>query len=355
MRHLRSLIRPVAAAGAGAMAPLVYTQPGARGAGSRRPVAAAETGPEGVACVDDAARAVVLCSLLWRRRPLPEYRDMALGLLRFLVYMQLGDGRVINFLRDWDGRRNAEGPTSRPGGPAWQARAAHAFACGLAAFGGDVWDAAFDAAIRWLDPPVPYLDVRAVATLAALEHWKVSGAPASRRRAAAWAEEIGAQCSEGRLLDAAGCEAVHLWGHLQEVALVEAGTALGRLQWVETARRSARALLLPAAARCRDAPSVIPFEVSCVVAGLAAVGRATADLGLLAGAHRAATWFHGCNAAGQPVYDPATGAVFDGIDERRVSRNAGAEATIEGALALLVWDPAPVDGGTEVTGRGGGP
>jgi hypothetical protein len=35
------------------------------------------------------------------------------------------------------------------------------------------------------------------------------------------------------------------------------------------------------------------------------------------------------------VYDRRRGVVYDGIDDGRLSRNSGAEANIEGALALL--------------------
>ena len=55
----------------------------------------------------------------------------------------------------------------------------------------------------------------------------------------------------------------------------------------------------------------------------------------------ARAWFHGRNAAGEPVYDRLRGCVFDGIDGNRVSRNSGAESNIEGGLVLmdsLPWD-----------------
>lgn len=48
-----------------------------------------------------------------------------------------------------------------------------------------------------------------------------------------------------------------------------------------------------------------------------------------------ASWFDGKNFANQPMYDPATGLGFDGIDESlKVNRNSGAESTIESLLSL---------------------
>jgi hypothetical protein len=299
--------------------------------------AAQETGFEGVACVDDAARAVVLYCALWRRQPQPAIRVAALGLLEFLAYMQDGIGRFNNFILDWEGRKNSAGSTSYSGGPQWQARALHAIACGLATFGGAEWDARFRQGLEWIDDAMPYLDVRAVGALAALEHWRATGTPSSGERALAWCVEIAGQAGADQRLPNAhgGDESIHLWGHLQELALAEIGSAFGRADLVAAARASAEALLLPGVDWCETADHVLPFDVSCVIAGLAGVARATGERRYADGADRARAWFSGRNAAGQPVYDSTLGVVFDGIDEQRVSRNSGAESNIEGALALL--------------------
>ena len=56
-------------------------------------------------------------------------------------------------------------------------------------------------------------------------------------------------------------------------------------------------------------------------------------------AFRIATWFLGNNAAGQQMYDPATGRCFDGIvSETKVNKNSGAESTVEALLALQVFE-----------------
>lgn len=98
------------------------------------------------------------------------HRAAAYALLRFLAHMQEPDGRFSNFIFDWTGQRNRSGSTSQPGGGPWQARATHALACAVTTFGDEEWDARFKLAVSWLDAPTPYLDVRAVAVLAALEH-----------------------------------------------------------------------------------------------------------------------------------------------------------------------------------------
>jgi hypothetical protein len=299
------------------------------------PRSARERGFEGVACVDDAARAIVLYSAIWRRHRLPSARTAVSSLLQFLAYMQDEDGRFGNFIFEWTGRRNRAGSTSQAGGPAWQARALHALAYGTAIGGGDEWDERFRRALPWVDDATPYLDVRAVCVLGVLQHWRATGAPDSAERAIGWSREIAAHTSGSNLLNAAGVQPIHLWGHLQEAALAETGSLLGQPELVGCARASAEALLVPAVESGFDFERVLPFDVSCTVAGLAAVARATSDERYAAAAEHARQWFHGRNTAGQPVYDARRGMVYDGIDHGVVSRNSGAESNIEGALALL--------------------
>ena len=72
LHHLRRLTRPVARAGPLARATAVYSEPvDAHGNLPPEPRSARQTGFEGVACVDDAARAIVLYSGIWRRHRLP--------------------------------------------------------------------------------------------------------------------------------------------------------------------------------------------------------------------------------------------------------------------------------------------
>jgi hypothetical protein len=55
-----------------------------------------------------------------------------------------------------------------------------------------------------------------------------------------------------------------------------------------------------------------------------------------------AAWFFGANRAGEPMYDPATGITFDGLEEDgRINRNSGAESTIHGLLTMIALDERP--------------
>ena len=337
LRQIARLTHRVSGAGRTARAIGVYAEPSNLDMSDRlAPRPACESGLEGVACVDDAARAVVLYCRLWNQSRITYTRAAAYALLRFLAYMQEPDGRFVNFIVDWSGERNRHASTSLPGGAPWQARDTHALACAVATFGESEWDVRFQRAMAWLDVPTPYLDVRAVGVLAVLEHWRATGSSTSAARALAWSEEIANHSSHGSLLNAAGVQPIHLWGHLQECALARVGAAFGRSDLVDIARTSTDSLLIPAMDAGFTFTPVLPFDVSCTVAGLAAVGTATGDERYTSAAGRGRDWFRGRNLAAQPVYDAERGLVFDGIDSGRVSRNSGAESNIEGALALLV-------------------
>ncbi len=302
---------------------------------------AAEQAFEGVACLDDAARAAVLYSEIWRRYRFDWSCTEAEGLLRFTCAMQMSDGAFVNFIADWDGHRQLDTPTSRPGGGPWHARGMHALACGLSAFGDARYATAFEAGFELLDQPTPYLDLRAIAVLAALEFWQATGERRVADRALVWAGEIMAARVGDVLPDRAGDANVHLWGHLQEAALARIGEEFGRDDLVQAAARSADAILAPAAQLAFPGLRSMPFDVSSTVAGLDALATATNEARYAELAALARAWFDGRNSAGEVVYDRERGCVFDGIDGDRVSRNSGAESNVEGALALmdsLPWD-----------------
>ena len=86
------------------------------------------SGYEGVACVDDAARALDLYCALWEATRLPWLRRWCDGLLDFILAMQGADGRWLNFILDWEGTPNLAGRTSMAGGDFWQSRAVLALA-----------------------------------------------------------------------------------------------------------------------------------------------------------------------------------------------------------------------------------
>lgn len=330
LRQLARLTRPIPAAGPTAVAVAVYAD------GNDEAVAARESGFEGVACIDDAARLLGVLCRVWSRAPLQPIDAWARGLLEFVLWMQEPDGRWVNFVYDWDGRRNDEGPTSAVGENFWHGRAL----CGLSrawlTFGDARAEAAIHRGLEYVVGTGTPSDVRAlhleVGLRLIVDAGRTDLEPAVRR----WALEI-AECREGDVLmnnpDERGTP--HLWAHVQEGVLADAGAILEEPALIDAARRSAGALLGPAARAAFDRVSTTPYDVASTAFGLDRLAAVTGEPGWAKLAADARAWFDGRNPAGSPVYDRRSGRVADGVDEGRVSRNSGAEANVEAAGALL--------------------
>lgn len=332
IRQLNALLHPVPAMGPRALALAIYAHP--NGPAFDLPPAA-ESGYEGVACVDDGARAALLYTEIWRRHRFPWARDTAEGLLQFVLRMQLDDGAFVNFIEGWDGKRQLSSPTSRPGGGPWQGRAMHALGRAFAVFGSESYGTAFERGLRALSEPTPYLDMRALNAIAVFEYGQATGSTSANTLALRWAESIAACRIDDILPDIEGQTTIHLWGHLQEAAVARIGASAGRKDLVRVAARSADAILAPAAESAFAGARSLAFDVGSTVAGLDAVAIATGDIRYRDLAQKARAWFDGRNAVGQPVYERERGLVRDGIDGTVLNQNSGAESNIEGALALI--------------------
>jgi hypothetical protein len=301
-------------------------------------VAAREAGTEGVACVDDAARALELYCDLWDATRLPWARRWCEGLLDFILYMQEPDGRWLNFILDWDGSPNRTGRTSVAGGGFWQSRALLALVRASRSLDDPRIEGALARGIpHVMDATNVPADVRAlhVATaLALIDRGDAQGA--WRDVLGGWCDEI-AGCRIGEVLMNAPAERwqPHLWGHIQEGVLADAGALLGRDDLIATASRSADRIFPDIVRGCFDLPRTQPYDVSSTVYSLSrlAVVTGRSDYAELAAAARA--WFDGRNPGHEAVYDRDSGRVADGLDGNRVSSHSGAEANIVGAQALL--------------------
>ncbi len=295
-----------------------------------------DTGYEGVACVDDAARAATLFLEAWRRFKLAPACEEAQGYLRFVLYMQQPDGRFANFILNWKGDQNLTGPTSVPHGPNWNARALRALALAAVATDDHRYREAFDRALPQVTKSRQYADIRALHVLAALELYEQTREAALRRHIVSWCDEIaGLRDDKGRLLNWAHEYRPHLWGYVQPAALARASVALKRSDWLRLAEETVSRFL---ASRVRAAfphTTVIAYEVSSVVADLKILAEVTGNHRYRELLFLARAWFRGRNAASQPVYDTVQGTVSDGIDDGQLNPNSGAESNIEGALALI--------------------
>ncbi|HVB77347.1 MAG TPA: hypothetical protein VNI34_06045 [Candidatus Nitrosotalea sp.] len=326
LRQLARLTRRVPAAGPRALAIAIY------GDGEGH---ALEAPGEGVACVDDAARAVELLALVWQANQSPWIHRWALGLLDFVLWMHQGDGLWVNFISNWEGDLNRDGVTSAPGVNFWQARGLSAAVTGATILGQAEAESAALAGLAAAAGARPAPDVRSIQLLA-LGRWMDGGrAGQVAGRQDDWAEEIAA-CRIDRILMNSPEErgTPHLWGHVQEAALSQAGVALGRRDLIELAEASASALFSPIIEGGFPAPHVQPYDVQSAIEVMDALAAATGRVGYAELAGLARAWFSGRNPSGAAVYDRVRGLVADGVDDSVVSLGSGAESNIVGGLAL---------------------
>jgi hypothetical protein len=328
LRQLARLTRPLPAAGPDALAVAVY------GDALDRHVDAKESGYEGVACVDDAARLLdVLCDV-WLRTRLPAIERWARGLLDFVLWMQDDDGRWVNFVYGWDGEQNHEGLTSVRGENFWHARALLGLSNAWLVLRDERAERALSAGFAHATAKPAPADVRAL-------HMEIArrlirtGVTNLVPTLDGWAQELASCRVDGVLMNSSEETGTpHLWAHIQEGVLADAGILLGDPSLVEVAADSARVVLAPAVEGAFDRPSVSPYDVASAIFSLDRLARARDDDGWDTLAADARAWFSGRNPASAPVYDEERGRVADGVDEGRVSENSGAESNIVAAEAL---------------------
>lgn len=143
----------------------------------------------------------------------------------------------------------------------------------------------------------------------------------------------------------------HAWGSQMGAGLAAASTALHRKSLLEPAVDDAAGFTPQLLTSTGPVNGLLPSPVDATqiaygadarVQTLLAVGTAGRRDGIRDLAGIAAGWFFGANPAGVPVYDPATGVTFDGVQaDGTVNRNSGAESTIHGLLTMQVLDANP--------------
>lgn len=348
-------------------------------------VDAKESGPEGIACVDDAARAAVLCLRDAELHGRAEGLRRAKGFLEFVLAMQAENGEFHNFVFG-DRTINVDGRTSFKSFGWWAARGIWALASGARVFGHR--DPAFAARLReGVERSIP----RARALLdrygeeqteggSRIPRWLLyeSGADATSElllglieyyRVAPSDELAGLmkKLAEGLMamqdgesdtfpfgLHRSWRTVWHMWGNGQTEALAELGRVLDDSTMIRSAKREADGwylrLLCEGFAKemdVRDAGSrreyeQIAYGVRPMAVGLIRLYEATGKDEYLAMAGLTASWLMGNNPVGEPAYDPETGRGYDGISaDRGLNRNSGAESTIEALLTLTELETYP--------------
>ncbi|MCK2034865.1 hypothetical protein KZC51_01840 [Microbacterium sp. SSW1-49] len=362
------------------------------GAGGFRPVGGgtrdAVTGywTQGAYNADDIARAAIVFLRDWKATGEAQSRDEARDLLRSLAFLQTttgpNAGRVVLWQQE-DGTLNPSAiPVELPD-PSdsaesyWLARSVWAFGEGYAAFRRE--DAEFAKFLRarlhlcldalgkeslsragqwvrsdgrklpaWLIAGGADATAEAMLGLAAAAE---AGDSRSRGALQTYGEGVAAMSTDpskgwpfGAVLPWTGSLGFwHAWGAAAPEALARAGSLLRRRDWtaaaVADAGRFTPQVLASGGPHNAWAPLPAEAQIAYGAHGRVAGAVAAGGEGHRALAGLAAGWFFGANTAGVPVYDPATGVTFDGVEtDGRVNRNSGAESTIHGLLTMLLLD-----------------
>jgi multiple sugar transport system substrate-binding protein len=323
-------------------------------------------GYEGIASLDDAARAAVAYLRAYEQTGDVRAHDEALKLLAFVVSMEQGDGEFVNFV-DAKGRLNLDAPSSRKSMSYWAARSLWAMgeAVRVLSPGDSVALAtirpALDRTVARLAREVdaghligdsPTATAEALLGLLALERARPSQEIAQLySRTAALLVPLSSGYSSTPPCGARVVNANadwHAWGSRSTEALAIAAVVLKRPDFAAAARTEADGLWSRFLLAGQTASLVsqdgsakwfpqIAYGLGPIVEGYLALAEATGDPRYAVFAGLTASWFTGANPANVAMYDAKSGRTFDGIDGPspvKLNRNAGAESTVESLLAL---------------------
>lgn len=343
---------------------------------------------EGFSCIDDVARVALIYLQDFEKSKNPESAAKAKEALKFCLNLENGKGLYYNFVEK-NGEINKTGHTSFLGFTWWTGRAFWALSQAervlpqddpLQAQIGPALDRTAERLQDYRKDPktwpglLPTYEklgiepgtlpddsgsITALFSLGLAQRVRSGKADAAQTKLL---EEYGEAMSKGRhdadhpflgnlhINSLNDLQTVHLYGNNQVQALCEAGTALGRPDFIASARAEGEhgypQLLASWMTPFAVSPSPEPFpqiaySAECAVSNLQALYKATGEtkFSLLAGLY--GTWFSGANVSGQAVYHPSTGRAFDGVDPQGVSLNSGAESNAEALLAMQSLEGTP--------------
>ncbi|HLX11374.1 MAG TPA: hypothetical protein VKS81_01050 [Bacteroidota bacterium] len=344
-----------------------------------------DAGDEGIACVDDAARAAVVYLRDYELNGNEQSREQAKSLLRFVMKMETDDGAFYNFLNK-DHSINKNGRTSFKSFGWWAVRGVWCMSLGSRVL--RTSDSTFAMALQQgVERTFPHIDSlllndKKVRTIKGyrIPQWLLyeSGADATSELLLGLVEyckvspdlhvkHLIESLAEGLMLMQDGDITTypygvhrswetmwHMWGNDQTQALASAGLLLRDTNMVNSAKREAQGfysrLLIDGFMKemdVSDSSKVTQFDqiaygVRSMSVGLLRLYDATHDRSYSIMAGLTASWLLGDNVAHQVMYDSTSGRCFDGIrDSSSVNQNSGAESTIEALYTLVELQKYP--------------
>lgn len=348
-------------------------------------VEAADSGPEGIACVDDAARAAVVYLRHYELTGNLTSLIKAKSFLKFVLKMQAEDGEFYNFVFA-DHSINRDGKTSYKSFTWWAMRGVWSLSLGYRVF--RQVDSGFASALKIaIDRSLPHVEsllqkygeVQTVGTYR-VPQWLLfeSGADVTSELVLGLAEYYLAtgdqkvrgfikKLSAGLIMMQDGDETSfpfglhrswqttwHMWGNGQTQALAYAGKVFNDSAMVQSAEREARGfysrLLIDGFMKEMDLAQPerrveyeqIAYGVRPMIIGLIRLYEVTGRTEYLKMAGLAGSWFFGNNVLHDQIYDRTNGRCFDGIrDSLTVNKNSGAESTIEALYSVVELERYP--------------
>jgi len=337
-----------------------------------------DAGQEGIACVDDGARAAIVYLHYYELSGNVFALNRARKLLNFVMALQSDDGEFYNFINS-DYTINKTGRTSRKSFDFWAARGYWALARGYSTF----WDVDEEYASllkdRFLRCKLPlrkllkrYGEYESINGREyplwminnfgsdAVSEFLLGMAQYLRMEKDTELEGMTEKLVRGVLDMQLGDDEKypgvflswkgvwHAYANCQVQALAELSRIMDKPAWLNAAQKEAD-LFYPKLIKRGNLYSikmekipeiktfpVIAYGVRPVVSGLINLSEATGDRTYSVSAGLAAAWFFGRNRLKAVMYDVNTGRCFDGINDfKNINLNSGAESTIEALMSLL--------------------
>jgi hypothetical protein len=335
---------------------------------------------EGIACVDDVARSVLVYLKHYQLTGDQKRLDKAKKALNFVMYMLQEDGESYNFIYD-DHTINTSGRTSQKAFSFWAVRGLRALCYGHRLFCTVDQDYAdtlrkhieltFTPLNRFLKRYGEYYSVAGIripawlvseggdatseVVLALLDYWTVNPTPRVEEMIRKFARAL-AEYQEGGLArfpygaHLSWRNYWHAWGNAQTQALARAGRVFDEPRWTASAKAEAdnfyvylicEDFLSSCELSAHQEPTTerfpqISYGIRPMVSGLMELCETTGVDKYAKLAGLTASWLRGNNPVGQAMYSSETGRGYDGINSpTEINRNSGAESTIEALLTLF--------------------
>jgi len=345
-------------------------------------VDAADSGPEGITCVDDVGRAIAVYLRYFELTGDSVSLERARPLLKFVLNMQAEDGQFYNFIFR-DHSINVDGITSYKSFGWWAARGVWALGAGFRVFqeidpgfASQLEEAllrSFDQIDKVLEKYSTFVNVNDREVPAWLIYQFDTYSPSIVSELMFGLCEYYAATKDERIerylllfgealmkmqgdnprefpyaVFYSNPDMWHAWGNGQAQALATAGMLLENDDFIYAAENEVRSLYPRLALhrmireyRLDDPDSQkefqqIAYNLRPMIVASLRVAEATGDDTYKVLAGLLGSWFTGNNVLGVPMYDKETGRGFDGInDAQTLNHNAGAESTLEALYSLI--------------------